>query len=820
MKKVLAFFLLFNIGKGLTAQQPTNWAIITANKLKAFLSRNVSEKAYLQIDRPYYLVGDTIYFKAYVASGEEHRLTDLSKVLHVDLVGPKNNIINSINLRLNDGVCWGDFTLTDSLSPGNYKIVAYTQWMRNSNLGFFEKIISVGSFNKKSGNQTEDNHPPKKEATPPSIQFFPEAGELVEGILTKIAFKAINANGLGIGAKLEILDNDDHLISTCETSHLGMGYFYLQPQSGKAFRAHVSYDDGSKTTVKLPEPVSSGIALRLNNDSSSFAAVEITANGNFYKQNAGKNFFVLIYSGGRAVTFTFSLDTTDLNFKIIKSKLKTGIATITLFSSTGEPLCERLLFVNNKDQLILDVQTNKTKYSKREKTNIYLNNIRSGLTDSSTHFSVSVIVESKIHINENNESNILTNLLLTSELRGYVEDPNYYFIDSSRKACEDLDVLMLTQGYRRFQWNQVLNLQNNPLYFVPELGLSIDGLVADRRGKPAINKTVCLMADKKGSFLSTVSDSGGRFHFPDLIFDEGAHFILTALDAKGKNSDYRLSYTMDTFLPPSVSLEDRAVTDSTTMKDYLDFSQKEMQEHPEYQRVKIEVLKEVKVRGIKKDNQYHTESLAGAGNADQVMHADEIEKVSGPLSTSLNGRLHGVTFSNGIPYLTGMQSFNITPMLIVIDGVQLNSSGSNRGPLPFSIDDIPSSTVESVEILRYANAAIYGMDGGGGVLIITTKTSTDHPDMTLATGILPIAPEGFYKAKEFYSPTYEYRDTVIKKADLRSTIFWAPEIKSDGTGKTSLTFYNSDEVGIYRIEIEGIDGDGKIGHFVYKYNVE
>jgi TonB-dependent SusC/RagA subfamily outer membrane receptor len=240
-----------------------------------------------------------------------------------------------------------------------------------------------------------------------------------------------------------------------------------------------------------------------------------------------------------------------------------------------------------------------------------------------------------------------------------------------------------------------------------------------------------------------------------------------------------------------------------------------------YGKIKGKMLKEVTIHGKRPDDHYRTTSLAGAGNADQVMHAEEIERVQGSLITSLNGRLRGVTFvSAGLgiykPYLTinlaGIGQNAAKPMLVIMDGAEV---------APEDISFIDVNLEENIEVLKYASAGMYGMEGGGGVLIITTKqgrglNAKDIPSV----GILPITITGFYKAREFYSPRYDNPALNSRQRDFRSTIFWKPELKTDKNGDAAFDFYNADGAGTYKVTVEGIDNKGNIGRQVYRYKVE
>ena len=789
------------------------------NDLGLFFSNHQFENAYLQFDKPYYAAGDTIYFKAYVTQGEEHKPSGLSGVLHVDLINPENKIDQSIKLRLDSGLTWGDFTLPDSLTAGNYRVRAHTQLMRNyGESDFFDKTISVGSLN-----DDEKNKNPVKELSheinqKPDLQFFPEGGNLVSGVRSKVAFKAINANGSGIDVKGIILDNSNNEICQFASAHLGMGYFYLSPLEGETYKAKLTFADGTLDSVDLPKADTSGIVLAVNNNSPYVISFKLSVNGPYLAANRNKNFLLLIYSGGKAITYNFKMEVQETTFDMEKRFLSSGIARITLFSPGNEPIGERLVFIQNKDQLELHIIADKTVYTKREKVSLQLNAKDPADSTVAGHFSISVIDENKVPEEENNERTILTDLLLTSELKGYVEQPNYYFNDTSEIARQNLDVLMLTQGYRRFEWKQVMDTSYTPLAFQPEKALRISGKLTDLDGKPLANATVDLIPFKSSTILNSESDNKGFFHFYNLDFTDTTNFVLSVANRKKRNST-RITY-FNNYKEPEVITNKKfsiPILKDTAMSVYLDNAKKVREEYGYH--FKGKTLNSVIIKGKKPlEDQYRTESLAGVGHADQVMHADEIEKIGGQLTTSLNGRLHGVIFNGGVPFLAG--SLQTDPMIVLLDGVVANRLGPDDKILPYDINSIHSPQIETVEVLRNTNTTMYGMIGGNGLLIITTKNGGDYSENIASVGILPIAPMGFYKAIEFYSPKYDNTNADSKQPDLRSTIYWNPEIKTGKDGNASLTYFNADGTGTYKVTIEGIDANGNVGRVVYRYKVE
>ena len=223
------------------------------------------------------------------------------------------------------------------------------------------------------------------------------------------------------------------------------------------------------------------------------------------------------------------------------------------------------------------------------------------------------------------------------------------------------------------------------------------------------------------------------------------------------------------------------------------------------------VLKEVVVKDTRITAVQHSSNLNGPGNADQVLTYKDIENMGNQqLSNILQGRLVGVIFRGGVPYST---RGGTRPMQLVIDGVYLE---------PDQLDNIVASDVASIEVLRsIGNTAIYGFRGGNGLIVITTKRGDEGSVYNrYAPGVVTYSPKGYYKAREFYSPQYDDPKTNTQMQDLRSTIYWRPSIITDKEGNATLSFFNADGKGTYRVVIEGIDADGSLGRQVYKYKVE
>jgi len=776
-----------------------------AAKLDLYLKNHVKEVVYCQFDKPYYAAGDSIYFKAYVTAGEQHKPSNISGVLHVDLINTNKKIVQSINLQLDSGLAWGDFILSDSLPSGNYRVRAYTQWMRNEGeSGFFEKVLPIGSLRIGKVPENMANH--AVFSAKPDVQFLPEGGRLVVGIKSKIAFKAVDGHGLGIDASGVIVDNNDKVVASFASAHLGMGYFYLTPMEGKTYSAKISYSDSLRDLMPLPMPRVEDITLAVNNDALPEASISISANNAYFNDHKGNRYTLLIRSGGLVTTVDCKLDSLVTKMGILKRKLPTGIVTVTLLSAADETLCERLFFVQNYDQLTLNTSGDKNIYTKREKVAIKLNAHNRKGEPSRGHFSASVINESLVPENNANADNILSHLLLTSDLKGFVEQPGYYFADTSLVTRTNLDLLMLTQGYRRFEWKKVLDTAKYNSAFQPETGISISGRVDNLSGKPIAHGSINLVPTKRGQILSVTTNEKGVFHFPPLIFTDTAKFILSAVNAKGKDAT-KISYFDDRLNQPPV--EQRQTQPDTHVKEaamiqYLEADSLRRgffsYDHRKNIMLKEVVVNDKKIEPTKIDPMY--------GPADQVIHGDEI-LYGGQLTVRLMGKLHGIHFvQDGMRFIPVSNTIR-GRVLIVVDGSEM--------PVDFDISSINTGSIESIELMN--NATVITPDHGA-VIIINTTHGLQPKDM-ISTGNLSISVIGFYKARQFYSPKYDTPAALTsKQRDLRSTIYWNPEIKTDKDGNASFDFYNADGTGTYDVTIEGIDNEGNIGRQVYRYEVK
>jgi hypothetical protein len=910
-------------------------------KTETFSSSHIAEKTYLHLDRFNYLPGDTIWFKAYTVVGPAHELSSLSGVLHAELINSKDSVIRRLNLPLDDGLAVGDFTLSRSLSAGVYRIRAYTNWMRNdNNYGFYEQQVQVGP-------QAINLAPTQQAAAKnPDIQFFPEGSDLINGLRSKVAVKAINANGLGENIKGSITDNDGTEVAEFEAQHLGMGVFALSPQAGKTYKAKITTQSGATFTVDLPKAHDDGFVLTVNNRRADSISVKINAAGNTFTTKQHTGYYLVGQSAGMVYyTTSFKLDNPAYIVNIDKQRFPSGIVQFTLFAQNAEPLNERIAFIRVSDTLKLNITTPDKKFATRQKMQLNLDATDDSDLKTQGSFSVSVINETRVGSNENAENTILSNLLLTSDLKGNIEMPNYYFNKVTDQTESDLDLLMLTQGYRHFDWKQILADKPAPLAYEPEKGLELNGTLKTPGGKIIPNGKVNLYANKEGVFKDTVTDVSGNFKFRNFELSDTAKVVVQARkqnDGKNvtifiKQPDYpkvdkwatvnnneeitNLSPEQKIVLQEKYiayvkqqkidslnkvnTLKEVVIKGKKTTPEYIKnkfgaVEQKELdmaklrgpqftslqdaifwvapETRPDipgifhksaskrsndtipdgsviidgvvrnrellnaYSAQEIEsvnlvyldpksytstifvrtrrsagtdttTLKEVKVRSTrlaKKPDLSFSSNLNGAGHADEVFMGSKLNGCS-RLADCLRGRLLGVSFdSNGNPVNTR----NNQPMSVIINGNILAGDALNN---------LNSNDIYSIEVLRSGgNMAIYGSNlGQGGALVVTTNQgTTGFVTSESPSGVITYPYKGFYKARSFYSPKYASTSTSSLLPDLRTTIFWEPNLVTDNAGAATFNYFNADTKGTYRITIEGINSAGKLGRKVFRYKVE
>ncbi len=873
------------------------------------------EKVYLHFDKPYYAVGDTIWFKAYLTNDitvnddmtkNKHLPSLISKVVYVDVLTSKDSTVQRLKLPVTDGTAIGDILLLKgNYKEGNYHIKAYTNWMRNFDpMYFFNKTIPVGtlvdknvfsniilsgqfknntakvdavihyytadgrdyagrkvswkvqntddeSISKGKGttdakgninisfttNKTENfgkanlvagidinnntfvnTYSLKNVASPIDVQFFPEGGELVAGIKTKVAFKAVKPDGLGTDVKGTIVDNSGAVVATVSAQHLGMGVFELEPQTDKTYKATLTFPDGSQNSYDLPKPKESGVTLAINNTDPEKLTLTISVNDAYFLANKYKKISVLgqsgqvICYGGQSALVAKTYSAT-----IAKSKFPSGVALFTLFAANGDPLAERVVFIQRNDQLKIGLSTAKSTYGVRDPVTFNVTAKTAANQPALANLSVTVLDDKKVPFDENAETTILTHQLLTSDLKGYVEKPNYYFNKISDKTAADLDVLMLTQGYRRLIYKDVFANKPPAIKFWPEDGIEISGSLRTSAGMP-VSRGILNFYVKNMKVSATVNTSPeGEFKISKLFFPDS---VKAVINAKGSLNANNLMIMLNNPSPqaptPNFNAPDEVINIDTVLNAYLQNDKKQANNSHVIKEI---VIKEKKAE--KKVSHQDFTTLVGLSSIpDHVVDGKRLTNC-GSLYECIKATLPGITYDQDKLYIT--RDYNAGKRVeasIYLDGVIVDFP---------NLFGVPAESIDQIEIFNSEGlSGVNRMNNTNGVIVIsskkTTKPKLDRELLAQLTtsqySAVNFTPKGYYMARAFYSPKYDATKTGSFGGDLRTTIYWNPKVLTNKDGNATFDFFNADGTGTYRAIIEGIDSNGNIGRTLYRYTVK
>ena len=523
------------------------------------------EKVYLHFDNTSYYQGDNIWFKCYVAASGLHQLSPFSKTLYVELLNPGGEIIDNRILKIEDGQCHGDFSLNHlPFYSGFYEVRAYTKYMLNFGDDLiFSRLLPVFNKPKKEGDYEEKkmlkygpygpagNYPMKRERPEKgksvNVRFFPEGGNPVQGVPSRIAFEATDETGNPVEVMGVVTDDTKQELCRFASQHEGRGIFTYTPSSDKQKAiAEVNYS-GKKYRFDLPAALPSGIVMEVDNISYP-DSIGISLRKNM--ETPAGIFGVVVLSGGNLQDYLcIMMDFEEINFKIDKTGLPPGISQIVLFNGKGEILCDRLAFTGKNDFLEINAKTDKQSYRPYEPVEMEFL-----ITDKDTN-PVNATFSLAVRDGENEvKSNhtILTDLLLMSEIKGYVSNPSWYFEGDDDIRSRELDVLLMVQGWRRYSWNRMAGIEPFEVKYLPEQGIEIHGRTVSYRlfsnkqvPQPNVDVDLFLLQrgeeddETGGSFIkSFVTDDEGRFSFTADVAGKW-NMILTVTE-KGKPKDHTI----------------------------------------------------------------------------------------------------------------------------------------------------------------------------------------------------------------------------------------------------------------------------------------
>lgn len=619
------------------------------------------------------------------------------------------------------------------------------------------------------------------------LQFFPEGGAFLDNELQTIAFKAIGKDGLSVEVTGRVYTNKNEETTTFESFNLGMGKFVLQTQPGDSYYAIVKSASGVEKRVELPKSVAEGIAIRLgaNRGKVIYEVMNQT-------KIAEKSLLLVVHSRGNLIVAQPLISTLG---QISEKLLPNGIVTFSIVDSMGNVLSERLHFANAQPHPTLQLNSDKPVYGKRELVNMSFH-VNSTLNPSVLgSYSISVTDGKTVKIDSLSD-HILSNLLLTSDIKGYIEKPGSYFIKNDAQNREKIDLLMMTQGWRRFDLSQVMKGKMLPSNYYLEAGQALSGKVLNIFNKPARFNDIIVISQHKSLIQTTKTDSLGRYLISGVDFPDSTSFVLKAKKRKSI-ADVELIPDADIFPQFSSYIPIPRVENKAPMDDYFQMSKEKYYTEGGMRMVNLD---EIVVKGKKADDSSNRNFYDGM--ADVEIKSDRLEKSPGMSVLSMLSTIAGVQVI-GTDQIK-IRGANGNPM-IMIDGIETESIEE--------ISYLTANDLESIAVFKGTDAAIFGVRGGNGVIALSLKKGVNL-QRSVSPSLVVIKPLGYQKPAQFYVPKYEV-DSIRNHPlpDLRSTIYWCPSLKADTSGVIKVSFYTADKPNNYSVILEGITNSGEISRF-------
>ena len=749
------------------------------------------EKCYLHFDKNNYVPGETIWFKVYVM--EANYPAFQSKTLYADWTNEKGDLVYRHMLPITNGTAFGQYDIPANYMGNSLHVKVYTKWMLNFDSSFlYNKDIRII--------QPASLSATKKPAPQYQLQFFPEGGGLVAGVTNRVAFLTNDQWGNPVTIKGVIKNSKGKVVDSLRVVHDGMGSFSIFPEADEKFTAEWTDEKKIKHNSPLPLP-GSGVSLQ----------VAVSGTKRHFMISAGPGGPSLVHLVGTMNQFEVFRVNKDLSAGpgkgvIPTDQLPSGILTITAFDDTWKPLAERITFVNNHEyRFEPQMEVEHWGLSKRARDEVRITIPDSIMAD----LSVSV---TDADIDTDSSNTIISHLLLTSDLKGYIHDPAFYFRSDADSLAAMLDLVMLTHGWRRIGW-QALAKNTFPEILYPRdtsyatiSGQVLGALPAQLRDAGDIY-VILEQKDAKPQMLMIPIQKDGGFNDPaHILFDTARVYYQFA---KKKEMGEAQASFLQNRLPVLSSNTPAAVFTGFAGTDTSGMAWHNMLADEERLKKRFDDVKQlgnVTVTAKKKTpleamDEKYTSGLFSSGDAYQF------DLVNDPTS---GARL------NIFSYLQG----RVAGLQIVEQGAQTSLSWRGGTPqlyvdeIPTQVDAVASVPVTDVAYIKVFRPPFIGAFGGGagGAIAIYTRKGGDQKREP-GKGLNSTKIMGYTISRQFYSPNYDSFAPENENRDIRTTIYWNPQLLLDPRQKSVvLKFYNNDVTRAFRVIIEGMTSDGRLAH--------
>ncbi|MET3501012.1 hypothetical protein ABIC45_002624 [Mucilaginibacter rubeus] len=762
-----------------------------SDSFNKYYQATVQEKIFVHTDKSAYMTGEILWFKAYNVDATYHKPLGLSKVVYVDVLDNKQNAIIQTKIEMKNGLGSGSVYIPVSASNGNYKLRAYTNWMKNFTPDYyFEKNITIINPLKSPEAIT------KVQAPGYDVQFFPEGGDLVAGINSKVAFKVTASDGTGLSeCRGFIVDQKHDTVARFRPLKFGIGSFLFTPIAGNVYTAVIKSGNTPAVTKELPAVESRGYVMAVKDAGST--RVEITVKGAGVE--AGELYLFAHTGQSVKAGMTAPFNNGSAIFTLDKAKLGEGVSHLTIFNSARQPVCERLYFKRPKQNLIIEASADQPSYTRRKKVSVDIAAKDFSGRVKPANLSMSVY---KIDSLQNIDAGeIFSYLWLKSDLRGNIESPGYYFKNSDAEADTALDNLMLTQGWRRFQWDNVFGNKQAAFSFLPEYdGHLITGKITNTQTGGIAKDVVAYLSvpGKRVQLYAAKSDSTGRLIFNTRqLYGPGEIVVQT-------NSERDTTYHIDILSPFSEQFAKSPMLKfnlTRGMQSAIEERSLGTQVQNIYLGNKIKHFYEPQVDSsgfyATPYKTYLLDNYTRFTTMEEVLR----EYVREVWVNRSQKRYH-IKVLNGNGFLDG-------DPLVMLDDVPVFNIDKVMG-----IDPLKVRKLEDVPYRYYWGPSVYE-----GILSFTTYKG-DLGGVEIDPKAVVLDYEGLQLQREFYSPVYDTEQSVKNRLpDFRNLLYWGPDINTSAAGKNQLSFYTSDQTGKYIGIVQGVTLQGDIASQYFSFEV-
>jgi hypothetical protein len=785
---IIAVLFSFSIAK----------AQVLDSTLALYGTKYQQERAYLHYDKATYAPGETIWFKGYLMEGIFP--AEGSKTFYIDWVDDKGNLLYHTSSPIVEGVTNGQYDVPEKYNGSFIHVRAYTSWMLNFDTAFlYKKNIRII--------QKNTTPPSTLPVAIPSLQFFPEGGDMVAGIKNKIAFKANDQWGQPIRIK-GVLQKNGTTIDSLRVLHDGMGFCFLIPEEGARYTAKWKDAKNTEHTTSLPAIKPNGISMQVGilPGKRSFV-INRTA-------DAPEELKMLHLIGTMQQNLVFKANA-NLKDNLITSgvipiqTLPTGILTITVFDDKWNAIAERITHLNNNEYFFpTEMVVNKWGLSKRGRNEIELT-VPEGIQ---ANLSVSVTDAS---IESDSSDHIISHFLLTSDLKGKVYKPSYYFKNNSDSITQQLDLVMLTNGWRRFKWEDVVKGKFPAITYQKDTSyLSLSGkLFGVAPGQLQGGGAIIMMIKERDSAAKMMMEAvsrDGTFNNPDYIFFDSLRiYYQPSSTLKGASVGFMTSRLS------ALNYSNKEFAGSTLFPDTTGFYKHALLAEEAAsiaQQWKGKMLEAVSVTAKRKpsvqvlDEKYASGFFKGIDAIQFDVLNDPLANSAQNIFTYLQGKVAGlqINTTSGTPSLDWRGG---APLLY------LDETSTD----PAMISNIPVQDIAYIKVFRPpfmgGGTGMYGNAGSGAIAIYTRRGG--DVSSTPGSGLAASTVVGYSPVREFYSPNYGTFVRANEQRDVRTTLFWKPQLTTaKNKNKVTVVFYNTDVFSkALRIVVEGMTKDGQLTHF-------